>query len=50
MHTCFVNSSGTGKSRIVHEVATKIITVPMCFRLEETQGFAFCAFFVLACL
>jgi len=30
---------------MVHEVATKIIImVPMCLRLEGTQGFAFCAF------
>ena len=42
MHICIVNSSGIGKSRIVHEVATKIITVLMCLRLKGTQGFTFC--------
>jgi hypothetical protein len=44
MQTCFVNSSGTGKSRIVHEVAAKVITVPMCLRLKGTQGFTFSTF------
>jgi hypothetical protein len=37
-HTSIVNSSGTGKSRIVDEVATKVITIPMCLRDEGTQG------------
>jgi hypothetical protein len=44
-HTSIVNSSGTGKSRIVDEVATRIITVPMCLRNEGTQGVTFRAFF-----
>jgi hypothetical protein len=29
---------------MVHEVATKIITVPMCLRIKGTKGFAFLAF------
>jgi hypothetical protein len=44
-----VNSSGTGKSRMVDELATKIITVPMCLRPEGSQGYPFCSFF-FACL
>ena len=47
--TSIINSSGTGKSRIVDEVATKIITISMCLRDEGTQGSKFCAFF-LTCL
>ena len=43
-----VNSSGTGKSRVVHEAARKIITVPMCLRQRGTTGFMFCAFLFLA--
>ncbi|KAI0250558.1 hypothetical protein BJV78DRAFT_1218537 [Lactifluus subvellereus] len=38
-HTSIVNSSGTGKSRIVDEVARKILTVPMCLREDGSQGF-----------
>jgi hypothetical protein len=38
-HVSIVNSSGTGKSRIVDEVAREIITVPMCLREDGTQGF-----------
>jgi hypothetical protein len=45
-HTSIVNSSGTGKSRIVDEVAAKIITVPMCLRDVGTRGFTFRAFFL----
>jgi hypothetical protein len=44
MQTCIVNSLGTGKSRMVHEAATKIITVPMCLRIKGSQGFVSCAF------
>jgi hypothetical protein len=29
---------------MVHEVATKVITVPMCLRLKGTKGFTFCTF------
>ena len=36
--TCIVNSSGTGKSRMVDVVSTKIITVPMCLRKHGSQG------------
>jgi len=50
MQTCIVNSSGTGKSRIVHEVARKVITVPMCLRIDGTQGSMFCSFSFLTCL
>ncbi|KAI0295042.1 hypothetical protein B0F90DRAFT_1820770 [Multifurca ochricompacta] len=37
--TSIVNSSGTGKSRMVDEVATKIITIPICLRSSKSQGF-----------
>jgi hypothetical protein len=30
--TCIINSSGTGKSRMVDQVAMEIITIPMCLR------------------
>jgi len=40
-HTCIVNSSGTGKSRMVDELSRKVITVPMCFREEGTRGLIF---------
>ncbi len=40
-HTSIVNSSGTGKSRIVDQVAREIITVPMCLREHGSQGFKF---------
>jgi hypothetical protein len=36
--TSIVNSSGTGKSRMVDQLGTKIITVPMCLRSAGTQG------------
>ena len=35
-----VNSSGTGKSRMVDQISTKIITVPMCLREDGTRGLA----------
>jgi hypothetical protein len=38
-----VNSSGTGKSRMVDELARQIITVPMCLRPEGSQGYPFCS-------
>jgi hypothetical protein len=46
-HSSIVNSSGTGKSRIVDQVAKKIITVPICLREDEneTQGFNLCLLF-----
>lgn len=36
-----VNSAGTGKSRMVDQVATKVVTIPMCLRGEaqRIQGF-----------
>ena len=33
-----VNSSGTGKSRMVDEISTKIIKVPMCLHEDGTRG------------
>lgn len=39
LHANIVNSSGTGKSRIVDEVSKKIITVPMCLRENGNRGF-----------
>jgi len=33
-----LNSSGTGKSRLVDEVSKSIITVPMCLRPEGSHG------------
>jgi hypothetical protein len=36
--TNIMNSSGTGKSRMVDELARRIITVPMCLRPYEDQG------------
>jgi hypothetical protein len=43
-----VNSSGTGKSRMVDQLAKKIITVPMCFRPDKSTGDPF-YLSVLAC-
>lgn len=41
--TNIMNSSGTGKSRMVDELARRIITVPMCLRPNKNQGnYAFC--------
>jgi hypothetical protein len=36
--TCIINSSGTGKSRMVDQVSMTIITVPMCLRRHGSQG------------
>src|SRR6266852_7737942 len=51
LHANIVNSSGTGKSRLVDEVAKKIITVPMCLRENRNRGsmllfsfFSLCAY------
>jgi hypothetical protein len=33
-----VNSSGTGKSRMVDELSKRVITVPMCLRGHGTNG------------
>jgi hypothetical protein len=43
-----VNSSGTGKSRMVDQLAMQIITVPMCLRSDPSTGDPFCLS-VLAC-
>jgi len=37
-HTSIVNSSGTGKSRMVDENAYEIITIPMCLH-DRNKGF-----------
>jgi len=47
--TSIVNSSGTGKSRMVDEISTKIITVPMCLREDGSQGTAFRLFLFICC-
>jgi len=44
LHANIVNSSGTGKSRMVDEVAKKIITVPMCLRENGNRGFTLLSF------
>ncbi len=36
--TCIINSSGTGKSRMVDQLSYDIITVPMCLRRRGSQG------------
>lgn len=36
--TCIINSSGTGKSRMVDQLSTFIITVPMCLRPDGSRG------------
>jgi hypothetical protein len=36
-HACILNSSGTGKSRMVDELSKTIITVPICLR-EGSAG------------
>ena len=38
--TSIVNSSGTGKSRMVDEISRKIITVPKCLREYGSGGLA----------
>ncbi|KAI0260662.1 hypothetical protein BC834DRAFT_534129 [Gloeopeniophorella convolvens] len=38
-HANIVNSSGTGKSRMVDELSKTIITVPMCLRDPASTGF-----------
>jgi len=37
--TTIVNSSGTGKSRMVDQLGTEIIVVPMCLRRGRSEGF-----------
>jgi hypothetical protein len=50
IHANIVNSSGTGKSRMVDEVAKKVITVPMCLRENGlgNRGFTLLSLFVCA--
>ena len=50
LHANIVNSSGTGKSRMVDEVAKKIITVPMCLREYGKRGFTIFSFFFVCTL
>ncbi|KIL59036.1 hypothetical protein M378DRAFT_284568 [Amanita muscaria Koide BX008] len=38
-HASIVNSSGTGKSRMVDQMALEIITVPMCLRADGSRGY-----------
>ena len=45
--TSIVNSSGTGKSRMVDQLGMTIITVPMCLRPEGSQGILIFSFGVL---
>ena len=40
-HAVIVNSSGTGKSRMVDELAKTIITVPMCLRGPKSSGWIY---------
>jgi hypothetical protein len=35
---CIVNSSGTGKSRMVDELSKSIITIPICLRQKGSHG------------
>ena len=44
--TSIVNSSGTGKSRMVDQLGREIITVPMCLRPKRSDGLSFCLFFM----
>ncbi len=37
-HANILNSSGTGKSRLVDELSKSIITVPICLRPEGSHG------------
>lgn len=37
-HANILNSSGTGKSRLVDELSKSVITVPMCLRPEGSHG------------
>ena len=48
--TSIVNSSGTGKSRMIDEISRKIITVPICLREDKSGGLTHDALFVLAYL
>ncbi len=44
--TCIINSSGTGKSRMVDELSMSTIVVPMCLRPHGSQGIIpVCLFF-----
>ncbi len=46
-HAYFVNSSGTGKSRMVDQLAKRVITVPMCLRTSSNEGHTFCSFILV---
>ena len=45
-----VNSSGTGKSRMVDQISRKIITVPVCLREYGSGGLTHDVLLVLTCL
>ena len=45
MLTTVVNSSGTGKSRMVDQLGTEVVTVPMCLRREK-NGFSVLLIFI----
>ena len=40
-HASIINSSGTGKSRMVDELGRTTISVPICLRKEGSQGINF---------
>ena len=48
--TSIMNSSRTGKSRMVDEISRTIITVPMCLRKYGSGGLTHNVLFALACL
>ena len=49
--TTIVNSSGTGKSRMVDQLGTEVIVVPMCLRQKKSSGSSFCFIFIsMSCL
>jgi len=41
-YATIINSSGTGKSRMVDAAAKTIITVPICLRISGSSGLVFC--------
>jgi len=45
-HASIINSSGTGKSRMVDELSTKVVTVPMCLRDEGSASHLLILFYV----
>jgi hypothetical protein len=37
-YSTILNSSGTGKSRMIDELGKKVVVIPMCFRNDGTTG------------